>query len=170
MIEHLPHSWETSSKEIGVRVVLHATVDLEASQRIESPSPFRTCHVMLQSLSQEEWGACVYPLPRASLLSPSCRTRTSLQEKSCSFTGFMTPVLNAPVEKLKSTCLLSDENVGLTSIFVTEVSTFMWTLTWSFRGNLRTVVSNRSHDSSWTSYNSSIVFWERGCTYSSVGQ
>lgn len=34
VIEHLPHSWEMSLKKIGVRVVLHATVDLEASQRI----------------------------------------------------------------------------------------------------------------------------------------
>lgn len=125
---------------------------------------------MLQSLSQEGWGALVYPLPRASLLSPSCRTKSSLQEKSCSFTGFIMPVLNVPMEKLKSTFLLSGENVGLTSVFVTEVTTFMWTLTWNFHGNLRTVVSNRSHDSSWASSNCSIVFWERRCTHSSFGQ
>lgn len=124
---------------------------------------------MLQSQQQEGWGALVYTLPRASLLSPSCRTKTHPQEKRCSFTGFMMPALNVLMEKLKST-LVSDENVGLTSIFVTEVTKFMWTVTWSFRNYLTFVVSNMSHDSSWTSSNCSKVFWERRCTCSSFGQ
>lgn len=66
----------------------------------------------------------MYSLPRASLRSPSCRTKTRPQEKHCSFTGFMMPAPNVLMEKLKST-LVSDENVGLTSIFVTEVTKFM---------------------------------------------
>lgn len=169
VMEHLPYSGEMSLNKTGIKVVLHAAVDLEASQSTESPSPSRTCHVMLPSVDREGWGALVYPLLRASLLSPCCRTKISLWEKSCSFPGFMMPVLNVLMEKLKSTFSVSDEKVGLTSIFVTTVTKFMWTITGSFPGNLRTVVSNMSHDSSWTYSICSMVFWERGCAYSSFG-
>lgn len=55
MIEHLPCSREMSLK-IGLKIVLHVTGDLEASQRVRSFSPSRTRHVGFPSLDRKGWG------------------------------------------------------------------------------------------------------------------
>lgn len=118
MIEHLPYSREMSLK-IGLKIVLHVTGDLEASQGVRSLSPSRTRHVGFPSLDregQEPLRAPVFHhLAELSLVFGK-KTQTTSQ----SFTGFMMLVLNVLVEKLSSTLLVSKEKVGLASIFVTS--------------------------------------------------
>lgn len=60
-----------SLKKIGLKILLRATVDLEASQRARSPSPSGTRHVVLPSPDREGREALVYPSPRESLVSLS---------------------------------------------------------------------------------------------------
>lgn len=161
-------------KEDRVKGVLCATVDLEASQRVRSPSPSRTWHVVLPSLDREGQGALAYHSPRESLVSPSRRTKPSLWEKAFArSTGFMILDPNVLVEKLSSALLVPERKVGLASIFVTTVTEFMWIITWNFPGKCRSVFSNMSSYSPWTSSNCSILFWKRDtrkCTYSCFGQ
>lgn len=159
-----------SLKKIGLKIVL-CGVDLEASQRIRSPSPSWPWHMVILCPDEEGWEALEYPSPRGSLVTSSYRTK-SLGEKQLLFHRFYDTSPECLHGKIKHALLVPEEKVGL-FLFLWLVTKFMWIIACNFPCKCRFVFSKMSCYSPWTSSNASVLFWERDtwkCTYSTFGQ